>query len=127
MRYLKTYEMYNLSTTNVGEVSKISRDILFELSDDGFDVKVDHSSGNYISGSNTKEFIEVTIMNDNEFDEGDIKEVYDRLCKYLETEGYQKFMVASNGVSGNIPHLSVSNFMGSISSFSFYRNIINRL
>lgn len=109
-------------------------DILQELRDAGLEAEAKHSIGGKASYGKVGEEIAISIKSKSiwngedcfsaGYEESDIIDVYERICRYLESEGFEKDLVARNGYVGSVPHLRISSFMGSSSShFSFSRMV----
>jgi uncharacterized protein (UPF0335 family) len=97
-------------------------DILQELKDIGFETKAEYWIGGRMSYGKKAENIEISIRREKEYEAKDIKDVYERICRYLEQERFKKDLVARDGYVGSVPHLSLFEFMETWSSrFSFSR------
>lgn len=119
MRRIKIFEEFG---SDGEEIRDTVEDILQELEDVGFETKAKYWIGGRKSYGKTAENIEIRIYREKEYEAKDIKDVYERICRYLEQEGFKKDLVARDGYVGSVPHLSVFEFMETWSSrFSFSR------
>ena len=120
MKYLKRFnENFKGSNLFNPEILSTVNDILLELSDDGFEIKTKYWIGGRASYNKVAENIEIYISKNRKYEIDEIIEVYNRLCEYLESEGFKKDLLAENGKRGSIPHLTTYEFMGCSSLFSF--------
>ena len=123
MRRIKIFEDFKkASEYNGEEICDTVNDILLELKDEGFDASARYWVGGRRSYGKTAENIEIKINSKRAYEEKDIMDVYERICDYLEQEGFEKDLVARDGYTGSVPHLTVFEFMETWSSrFSFSR------
>ena len=126
MKHLKTYKLFENFNKNSEIILSTVNDILLELSDDGFEVYTRYWVGGRVAYNRVAENIEVRITSSRKYEIDDIIEVYNRLCEYLYTWGFEKDLLARDGKVGSIPHLRIFEFMNTYSStFSFSALTVN--
>ena len=117
---MKHLKRFNENFNKDSEVLSTVNDILLELSDDGFEIETKYWIGGRVAYNKIAEHIEIRINKNRKYEIDEIIEVYNRLCIYLDSEGFEKDLLAENGKVGSIPHLRIFEFMNSWSSrFSF--------
>lgn len=110
----KQQDEFNKSFNNLSEAvsENFIRDILLDLTDEGFKYKISWS-GNPIPGKMNKKgslvsfapypFLKIEVSRPtNGYLYSDIKDSIDRLSSYLETEGYSRLGITMNSTGGRI-------------------------